>query len=174
MPSKDTKILPFNQYQKPDKAPFAIYADLECIMEKTDVCKNYPKNSSTAKVDKHISSGFSMSTISFKSIENKHDKYRGKDCLKRFCEYLREQATKTISFTKKKMKLLAKEHQEQYENAKIYYICKKKLKINILKDKEYCKVRDHFSYTGKYRGTVHSLCNSKYSVPKRIHIVFHN
>ena len=43
-----------------------------------------------------------------------------------------------------------------------------------MKDKEYCKVRDHFSYTGKYRGTVHSLCNSKYSVPKRIHIVFHN
>ena len=39
MPSKDTKILKFNQYQKPDKAPFVIYADLECLMEKTGRCK---------------------------------------------------------------------------------------------------------------------------------------
>ena len=35
MPSEDTKILEFNQYQKPNKAPFIIYADLECIMEKS-------------------------------------------------------------------------------------------------------------------------------------------
>ena len=34
MPSEDTKILEFNQYQKSDKAPFIIYADLECIIEK--------------------------------------------------------------------------------------------------------------------------------------------
>ena len=35
------------------------------------------KNSSTAKVNKNIPSGFSMSTILwFKSTENKHDLYR--------------------------------------------------------------------------------------------------
>ena len=34
MPSENTKILEFNQYQKPDKAPFIIYADLECIIER--------------------------------------------------------------------------------------------------------------------------------------------
>ena len=33
MPSEDTKILEFNQYQKSDKAPF-IYADLKCINKK--------------------------------------------------------------------------------------------------------------------------------------------
>ena len=31
MTSEDTKISEFNQYQKSDKAPFMIYADLECI-----------------------------------------------------------------------------------------------------------------------------------------------
>ena len=31
LPSEATKILEFNQYQKPDKAPFIIYADLKCI-----------------------------------------------------------------------------------------------------------------------------------------------
>ena len=45
MPSEDTKILEFNQYQKSDKSPFIIYADLECIIEKIDACKNNPENS---------------------------------------------------------------------------------------------------------------------------------
>ena len=48
MPSKDTKILEFNQYQKYDKAPFVIYADLECLMKKRligvkIILKNYPQ-----------------------------------------------------------------------------------------------------------------------------------
>ena len=94
MPSEDTKILEFNQYQKSDKVPFVIYADLECLIEKIDGCKNSPKNSFTTKVGKHILSGFSISTISSsKIIENKHDVYRSKDCVKKFCESLREHAT---------------------------------------------------------------------------------
>ena len=80
MPSEDTKILEFNQYQKSDKAPFVIYAGPECLIEKIDGCKNNPEKSSTTKVGEHIPSGFSVSTISsFKCIENKHDVCRGKD-----------------------------------------------------------------------------------------------
>ena len=45
MASDDTKILEFIQYQKSDKAPFTIYADLECIIEEIDGCKNNPENS---------------------------------------------------------------------------------------------------------------------------------
>ena len=45
MPSKDTKILEFNQYQQSDKAPFIIYADFECLIEKIDGCKNNPEHS---------------------------------------------------------------------------------------------------------------------------------
>ena len=50
MPSQDTKILEFKQYQKADKAAFLIHADFECIIEKMDGCKNNPENSSTTKV----------------------------------------------------------------------------------------------------------------------------
>ena len=53
MPSEDTKILEFNQYQKSDKARFIIYADLECLIEKTDRFKYNPEISSTAKVSEH-------------------------------------------------------------------------------------------------------------------------
>ena len=71
------------------------------------------------------------------------------------------------------MKLLTKEKQESYENAKICYICKGKFDNKYLKDKNYCKVRDHCHYTGEYRGDAHSICNLKCSVPKKIAIVFH-
>ena len=109
MPSEDTKILELNQYQKFDKAPFIIYADLECLIEKTDRCQNNPENSFTTKVYECISSVFSMFTVSsFKDIENNHDVYRGKDYMKKFCESLREHAKKIICFNKKKMTLLTK------------------------------------------------------------------
>ena len=43
-----------------------------------------------------------------------------------------------------------------------------------MKDKKYCKVRDHCNYTGKYRSVAGSICNLKYSVPKKSPIAFHN
>ena len=64
-----------------------------------DGCKNNPESSSATKVSKHIPSGFSMSAISsFTSVKNKHDAYRGKDCMKKFGEFLREHTTKMINF----------------------------------------------------------------------------
>ena len=68
---------------------------------------------------------------SCKNIENKHDVYKGKDCVKKFCESLREPSMKIINFTKKKMKLLTKERQESHENEKICYISKEDFKINV-------------------------------------------
>ena len=66
-------------------------------------------------------------TSLFKSIENKHDAYRCKDFMKKFCEFLRGQALKMTNFEKKKMELLTNEQQESCENAKICYICKEKI-----------------------------------------------
>ena len=51
---------------------------------------------------------------------------------------------------------------------------KKNLEIIIWKIKKCCKVRDHCHYKGEYRGAAHSICNLKYSVPKKIPIAFHN
>ena len=44
MPSEDTKILGFNQYQKSNKAAFIIYTDLEWLIEKIDEWESNPKN----------------------------------------------------------------------------------------------------------------------------------
>ena len=70
------------------------------------------------------------------------------------------------------MKLLTKEQQESYENAKICYIYKEKFEKKYLEDKKYRNVRDHCYYTGKNRGAAHSICNLKYSVPKKNSVNF--
>ena len=68
-----------------------------------------------------------MSTISsFKASENKHDLYRGKDYMKKFCESLRELTMQLINFEKKTMKLITNKQQKSYENVNICYICKEK------------------------------------------------
>ena len=44
-----------------------------------------------------------MSTISsFRSIVNMHDVYRGKECMKKFYEFLREHAMNIINFKREK------------------------------------------------------------------------
>ena len=39
---------------------------------------------------------------------------------------------------------------------------------------KFCKVRDPCHYTGEYRSPTYSICNLKYSAPKKNYIVFHN
>ena len=59
-----------------------------------------------------------MSTIlGFDHIENKHTLYRGKDCMKKFCSSLREQAKDIkdiIDFEKKNAVTLTKEELKSY------------------------------------------------------------
>ena len=42
-----------------------------------------------------------------------------------------------------------------------------------MKDKKYCKIRDHCHHAGKYRDAAHSICNLKYVASKKIPTVFH-
>ena len=78
-----------------------------------------------------------------------------------------------ISFEKKK-KLLTKEEQESYENAKPRHICKDKFKNKYFKDIKYRKFRYYCHYTRDYRGAAHGIRDLKYSATKKIVIAFHN
>ena len=104
MPSKDTKMLQFNQYHKFDKTPNTIYADLECLIKRNYECK-YDPITSTTKVGDHNPCGYSMSSIiwAFDGIKTKHGECRGKDCRKRFCKSIEEHTVEIIKFEKKKI-----------------------------------------------------------------------
>ena len=102
MPEED-KTLKYNHSEKSMGAPFVIYADSECLLEKMNTCHNNPEKSSTTKVNKHVPSGYSLFTCcSFDTTENRLDCYRGKNCMKNFCLDLKEHVTKIINYEKKR------------------------------------------------------------------------
>ena len=87
--------------------------------------KNNPENSSTTKISEHIRSGFSMYTTSpFRSIQNKHDVYRGKYCMEKFCVSLREHAMQIINFKNKKRS--QKSSKNHLKMQKICYLCQER------------------------------------------------
>ena len=176
MPTKDNNIIKYNQGEKSLKLPFIIYADLECLLEKINTCYNNPEESSTAKINKHTPSGYSIFThCSFDKSKNELNFYRGNDCMKRFCKDLREHVTKIINCEKKDMIPLTKKEEENYNNQKVCYICKKEfITSDTTEHKKNHKVRDHCHYTDKYRGAAHNTCNLRYKIPKEISIIFHN
>ena len=126
MPTKDNNAIKYNQGEKSIKLPFVVYADLECLLEKMSTCYNNPEESSTTKINKHAPSGYSIFThCSFHKSKNKLNYYRGEDCMTKFCKDLREHATKIINYEKKDMIPLTKKEEENYNNQKVCYICKK-------------------------------------------------
>ena len=171
MPTKNNNTIKYNQGEKSIKLPLVIYADLECLLEKMSTCQNNSKESSATEINKHTPSGYSLFThCSFDKLKNKLNHYRGKNCMKRFCKDLRTDATKTI-YEKKKMIPLTIKEKIHYNEQEICYLCKKEFDKS---DKKHYKVRDHWHYTGKYRGAAHNICNLRYKIPKELPVVFHN
>ena len=117
------KILKYNHGKKSMRAPFFIYADLECLLEKMHSCQNREK-----KI-KHTPSGYSLFTnCSFDETKNKLDWYKGEGCMERFCKDLREHAARIINYEKKEMILLTNEENKSCKKQKVCcYICKKKI-----------------------------------------------
>ena len=174
MPEEYNKIFKCNEGEKSMRVPFIIYGDLECLLEKMNICHNNPEKSSTIKINKHTPSGYSLFThCSFDTTKNKLDYYRGKNCMKNFCLDLREHATKMINYEKKEMLPLTEKEEKKHNKQEISYICKKGFSADD-NNKKYPKVRDHCHYTGKYRGAAHDICNLRYKIPKEVPVVFHN
>ena len=173
MPDVDNNILESKPGKKSLKHPFIIYADLECLLLKMNTCNNNLNKSYTTAKALHKPSGYSLLTsCSFYKTENKQTYDNGKDCMKRFCDYLKEYFTRITNYEMKPMDPLTEEEEESYENQQLCHICEKEFCTD--NNKERRKVRDHCHYTGKYRGAAHSKCNLSYKIVKEIPVLFHN
>ena len=83
MPEEYNKTLKYNEGEKSMISPFIVYADLECLLEKTNTCHNNPEKLSTTKINKHTPSVYSLFTNrAFDTTKNKLDYHRGKNCMK--------------------------------------------------------------------------------------------
>ena len=178
MPDENNKILKYIPGEKSLKAPFIIFADLECLLRKINMCQNNREKSDTKEKSVHRPSGYSLVTsCSFDISKYERKYYRGEDCMKILCRDLKEQALKIINYKKKEMISLTDEVKEIYENPKICHICEQNFCTNEKNKKEFKliqKVRYHCHYIGKYRGAAHSICNLRNKIPKEIPVVFHN
>ena len=95
------------------KVLFVIYADTESLREKIDTCHSNPKKSSTAKMSKHTAWGHSLFThCLFDTAKDKH--YRGKDCMKNFCNDLGKHISETINYKKEKIISLTNKENKSY------------------------------------------------------------
>ena len=80
-------LLSYKDGEKFVKVQFIIYADMESLLQKVDVCCSNPKNSSTTKIKKHTASGYLLFMhCSFEATKNRHNYYGGKDCMEKFSE----------------------------------------------------------------------------------------
>ena len=71
MPAKDNKTLKYNHGEKSLKAPFTIYAYLECLLIKQQSCQNNPKESYTERKAMHKPYGYAFSLISSSDSKEK-------------------------------------------------------------------------------------------------------
>ena len=105
IPEEDNKILKYKHGKKSMENLFAIYADLEFLLEKMSFCHNNPEKSSTTKINKHTPSGYSLFThCLFDTVECKPNYYRSENCMKNFCEHLKKHVMKIINYEKRKKK----------------------------------------------------------------------
>ena len=77
--------------------------------------------------------------------------------MKKFCTPLIEHPTNVLNFEKRKLLPLPKKELKLHQDLTACYICEKRLSKRFTKYKNYRKVRDHCSFTGKYRGAAHRI-----------------
>ena len=71
---------------------------------KQQSCQSNPNESYTERKAMHEPSGYALDLIcSFDSKLNKHNFYRGKDCIKTFCSNLKEFGTEIVIYKQKEM-----------------------------------------------------------------------
>ena len=132
------------------KSSLYYYADLECLLKNINICSNNPNKSYTENKTRHKPSGYSLVTCcSCDKSKNQRKYYRGEDCMKMFCEDLKDQAMKIINYEKKEMIPLTNEEKETHEYQKICYICKQEFCTDESKKKKFKlkqKVKDHRHY----------------------------
>ena len=135
-----------------------IYVDFEAILELIQGLIPDPKGSYSKDISQDIPSGWCVySKFAYGKVENPLRLYRGKDCIEKFCNHIKEEAHRLYHMLPEKpMDHLSKEQWTRNKRASKCHICYQPFNF---KDP---KVRDHCHYTGKYRGPAHRNCNLRY------------
>ncbi|XP_036138928.1 uncharacterized protein LOC118644448 [Monomorium pharaonis] len=167
LPDEDDKLLRFQNYRNKEQLPFVVYADLECVLQKTE-----PDTNNTSYTYQHhqvFSIGYYV-RCSYDTSLSMYRFRRGNDCVTWFAEQLKDIAHNVsyILSANVPMADLTRDQWVKFHNARNCYMCEKPFMQDDV------RVRDHCHITGRYRGPAHSICNLNYKQLFYIPIVFHN
>ena len=126
MPTKNP-IVEYSNGQHQFKVPFIMYADYESILEPIQGASNNPNQSSTRGVNLHTPSGWCLhSKFAYGKVEKPTTKYRGPDCIEKFCEHIILEAKRLYtSFPERPMIPLTKTQLKEYRRTTKCHICYK-------------------------------------------------
>ncbi|XP_054008915.1 uncharacterized protein LOC128892496 [Hylaeus anthracinus] len=145
LPDDESKWLSFDNYIRKER--FVVYADLECILEKTD--REAPR--STYQHHKVFNIAYYVQ-CAYDSSLSVYQCHRDANCVSWFVKELKNLAhfVKLILSNNIQMDDITSEQQEAFRNATHCHICEKPFGENDT------RVRDHCHLTGRYRGPAHS------------------
>ena len=169
MPSKDLTV-EFYDEQSQFKVRFTMYVEFEGILEPIQGLSPDPEEPYTSKVNQHILSGWCVySKLVYGNVQNPLRLYRGKDCVEKFCDHIKEEVHRLYHmFPEKPIDPPTNGQWTQYKKASKCHICFKPFNC---KDPE---VRAHCHYTGCCKEPTHRDCNLRYRIPSYIPVIFHN
>ena len=142
MPHK-RPIVEYSDGQFQFKVPFTMYADFESILKLIQGLENNPRISATRGVNVHTPSGWcARSEFAYGEVKDPLKLYRGKDCVRKFCNHINGEARHLYSsFPEKPMEPLMKVQWKDYKTSSSCHICFKPFKEGNR------KVRDHCHYS---------------------------
>lgn len=173
LPEKDKNILKFHNFRRQLEAPFVVYSDFECVLERTSIARS-TVNDNVKSVQAHkpvaysyyIKCSFDDSLNKFKTVLKEDVNV---DIASHFVQSLFEDCTplfRDYIFNEVPMLDLTDSEKLDFSHATHCHICEDPLQGPV--------VKDHCHLTGKYRGAAHQKCNLEYQVASFIPVFFHN
>ena len=111
------------------KVPFMMYVDFESILMLIQGPAPDPSEAYTTKVNQHIPFGYyiyskfayaKLGQSPYGEVENPLKLYRGKDCVEKFCNHIKEEAKRLYHmFPEKPMDPLTNRQWKRYKKARV-------------------------------------------------------
>jgi len=159
----------FKNYHKQMKAPYVVYADFECVLEKIDGCEPRPDKSFTVKTERHKPSGVSFIVVRSDGKLTGPFNYRGPDAVYAFLTRLQKQEEEMREdMANKRPMVMTPQDWQEYRNAVECHICNKSLVLD-----QHCDSMAVYDYdSGKYCGQshrrrYHQAAKNKYTPKER-------
>ena len=168
MPTAEESVKRFDDWSKRLSPPFVVYADIECILEKSD-------NPQGKVLQVHKPCAVGSYLVAHKGLNRDQESVQidqGKDCVKTFCERLDTMAKWIYQYNQdncRKPQRRAPHTEARFANATECEYCKKLFSVVNMKVWHHCHI------SGDYIGALCQPCNTKIRQPMAVlPVFFHN